>query len=441
MKKYLLSAIFAWANAGIFTMQLNAFSGNGNGNADSPYLITTAVELNEIRENPTAHYKLMNNIDLTDWITAYSPAEGWEPINGFKGSLDGNGFVISGFWIKRPETENIGLFGSLSGGTIKRTGLIIPDDKKITGLKNVGAFVGQTPYSTTAIVIEECFVIGGTIEAKTTAAGGILGYTSTTTALSIHNCYVAAEMIIGADGAGGLIGTAYRDITVENCYCTSVVKSTNNDKSAGGLVGGTNDAGKNYTVKSSIALNPDIISAKSAGRIAGWVKNVSKTTFSRNLAFDGMLVDGKVISDGVENNNNGLGKSKEELNKESTYTDLGWNFDMDNGIWTMGNGKYSLPVLKNISAKYQPTVTPEHLYIDGPTNVITEKESSLLIYPNDTEGKIIIVNKTPVSIVTIYDLTGSIIMQSEMSVLDISPFSNGVYLVKVENKIVKIIKK
>ena len=73
--------------------------------------------------------------------------------------------------------------------------------------------------------------------------------------------------------------------------------------------------------------------------------------------------------------------------------------------------------------------------------MITEKESSLLIYPNVTEGKIIIVNKTPVSIVTIYDLTGSIIMQSEMSVLDISPFSNGVYLVKVENKIVKIIKK
>jgi hypothetical protein len=120
-------------------------------------LITTAVELNEIRENPTAHYKLMNNIDLTDWITAYSPAEGWEPINGFKGSLDGNGFVISGFWIERPKTENIGLFGSLSGGTIKRTGLIIPDDKKIIRLKNVGAFVGQTPYSTTAIVIEECF--------------------------------------------------------------------------------------------------------------------------------------------------------------------------------------------------------------------------------------------------------------------------------------------
>lgn len=441
MKKYLLLAFFALANAGVFTMQVNAFSGNGSGDAESPYLITTAVELNEVRDNLTAHYKLMNNIDLTDWIIENSPAEGWEPINGFNGSLDGNGFVISGFWIERPETENIGLFGSLSGGTIKRIGLVIPDDKKITGLKNVGSFVGHTPYSTTGIVIEECFVTGGTIEAKTSAAGGVMGYTSTTTVVTIRNCYAANKMVIGADGAGGLVGTAYRDVTIENCYCTSIVKSTNNDKSAGGLVGGTNDAGKNYTVKNSVALNPDIISTKSAGRIVGWVKSSSKTYFSGNLAFDEMLVDGKVIIDGVENDNNGLGKSKEELNEESTYTDLGWNFDVTDGVWTMGNGKYSLPVLKNVSAEQQPTVTPEHLYIEGATNVITEKESSLLIYPSVTEGKIIIVNKAPTSIVAIYDLTGSIMLQSDMSVLDISSFPNGVYLVKIENEIAKIIKK
>ncbi|WP_291583502.1 T9SS type A sorting domain-containing protein [Bacteroides sp.] len=441
MKKYLLLAFFAWANAGVFTMQVSAFSGNGSGNAESPYLITTAVELDEVRDNLTAHYKLMNNIDLTDWITKNSPVKGWEPINGFKGSLDGNGFVISGFWIERPETENIGLFGSLSGGTIKRIGLVIPDDKKITGLKNVGTLVGHTPYSTTGIVIEECFVKGGAVEAKNSAAGGIMGYTSTTSVVTIRNCYVANKMIIGADGAGGLIGTAYRDVTMENCYCTSTVKSTNNDKSAGGLVGGTNDTGKSYTVKNSVALNPDIISAKSAGRIIGWVKNSSKTSFSGNLAFDEMLVDGKVITDGMENNNDGLGKSKKELNEESTYMDLGWNFDVTDGVWTMGNGKYSLPVLKNVSVEQQPTVTPEHLYIEGTTNVITEKESSLLIYPHVTEGKIIITNKASTSMVTIYDLTGSIMLQSDMSVLDISSFTNGVYLVKIENEIVKIIKR
>lgn len=441
MKKYLLLALLAWTNAGIFTMQLNAFSGNGNGDTNSPYLITTAAELNEVRDNLTAHYKLMNDIDLTDWMKENSPAKGWEPINGFKGSLDGNGFVISGFWIERPETENIGFFGSLAGGTIQRVGLIIPDDKKITGLKNVGAFAGHTPYSTTGIVIEECFVSGGTIEAKSSAAGGILGYTSTTTVVKIRNCYAANKMVIGADGAGGLVGTAYRDISVENCYCTSIVKSTNNDKSAGGLVGGTNDAGKNYAVKNSVALNPDIISTKSVGRIVGWIKSASKITFTGNLAFDEMLVNGKAISESEESDNHGLGKSKEDLNEKSTYTDLGWNFDATDGAWAMGNGKYSLPILKNVAANQQPTVTPEHLYVEGATNVSTEKKSSLSIYPSVTEGKIFISNKTSASTVTIYDLTGSIMMQSEMSILDISSFPKGIYLVKVENEIVKIIKK
>ena len=110
MKKYLLLAFFAWANAGIFTMQVSAFSGNGSGNAESPYLITKAVELDEVRDNLTAHYRLMNNIDLTDWITQNSPVKGWEPINGFKGSLDGNGFVISGFWIELKISDFSGVY-------------------------------------------------------------------------------------------------------------------------------------------------------------------------------------------------------------------------------------------------------------------------------------------------------------------------------------------
>ena len=111
MRKRLFLMLFAWINIGIFTMNLNAFSGSGNGDEDSPYLITSATELNEIRNNLEAHYKLMNNIDLTDWITENSSIEGWEPINEFKGVLDGNGFVISGLWIERPETEKIGFFG------------------------------------------------------------------------------------------------------------------------------------------------------------------------------------------------------------------------------------------------------------------------------------------------------------------------------------------
>ena len=418
----------------------DGFSGSGNGDENSPYLITSATELNEIRNNLEAHYKLMNNIDLTDWITENSPIEGWVPINGFSGSLDGNGFIIYGVWIDRPAINNVGLFGSITGGVIKRTGIIIPDDKKIEGNNNVGGFVGHTPYTTTEISIDECFVTGGTIEAKGSAAGGILGYTSTnSTTVNIRNCYVANTTVLGADGAGGLVGTAYRSINVENCYSTGVVKSTNNDKSAGGLVGGTNDQGENYTIKNSIALNPEIFSSKSAGRIVGWIKNSAKTTLSNNYAFEEMLVDGKTLS-GEITDNNGLNKSKEEVNDVSTYLSLGWNFDED-GIWIMGNGKYTLPILKNVLAEQQPAVMPKHLEMNETVGVLTEKENKLSIYPSVTEGEIFITNKALSSIVSVYDFSGRIVMQSDKSMLNLSSLANGIYLVKVENKIIKVVKK
>ena len=418
----------------------DGFSGSGNGDENSPYLITSATELNEIRNNLEAHYKLMNNIDLTDWITENSPIEGWVPINGFSGSLDGNGFIIYGVWIDRPAINNVGLFGSITGGVIKRTGIIIPDDKKIEGNNNVGRFVGHTPYTTAEISIDECFVTGGTIEAKGSAAGGILGYTSTnSTTVNIRNCYVANTTVLGADGAGGLVGTAYRSINVENCYSTGVVKSTNNDKSAGGLVGGTNDQGENYTIKNSIALNPEIFSSKSAGRIVGWIKNSAKTTLSNNYAFEEMLVDGKTLS-GEITDNNGLNKSKEEVNDVSTYLSLGWNFDED-GIWIMGNGKYTLPILKNVLAKQQPAVMPKHLEMNETVGVLTEKENKLSIYPSVTEGEILITNKALSSIVSVYDFSGRIVMQSDKSMLNLSSLANGIYLVKVENKIIKVVKK
>ena len=418
----------------------DGFSGSGNGDENSPYLITSATELNEIRNNLEAHYKLMNNIDLTDWITENSPIEGWVPINGFSGSLDGNGFIIYGVWIDRPAINNVGLFGSITGGVIKRTGIIIPDDKKIEGNNNVGGFVGHTPYTTAEISIDECFVTGGTIEAKGSAAGGILGYTSTnSTTVNIRNCYVANTTVLGADGAGGLVGTAYRSINVENCYSTGVVKSTNNDKSAGGLVGGTNDQGENYTIKNSIALNPEIFSSKSAGRIVGWIKNSAKTTLSNNYAFEEMLVDGKTLS-GEITDNNGLNKSKEEVNDVSTYLSLGWNFDED-GIWIMGNGKYTLPILKNVLAEQQPAVMPKHLEMNETVGVLTEKENKLSIYPSVTEGEIFITNKALSSIVSVYDFSGRIVMQSDKSMLNLSSLANGIYLVKVENKIIKVVKK
>lgn len=44
------------------------FSGKGSGTTDDPYLITTANELNQTRNNLEACYKLMRDIDLTEGL-------------------------------------------------------------------------------------------------------------------------------------------------------------------------------------------------------------------------------------------------------------------------------------------------------------------------------------------------------------------------------------
>lgn len=61
----------------------------GSGTADDPYLIASESDLNQIRYNLDAHYKLTSSIQLS---------EGWEPIGTleepFRGSIDGDGHNI-----------------------------------------------------------------------------------------------------------------------------------------------------------------------------------------------------------------------------------------------------------------------------------------------------------------------------------------------------------
>ena len=119
----------------------------GYGTEKNPYLIATAEQLDAVRKDLDAHYKLIADIDLSKWGN-------WVPIGGtpafgagtnkynkaqygagaFKGSFDGNGHVISGMTIKVKEVTPFmqeksndrfyGLFGIIGGATIKNLGLV-----------------------------------------------------------------------------------------------------------------------------------------------------------------------------------------------------------------------------------------------------------------------------------------------------------------------------
>ena len=83
----------------------------GSGTFEDPYLIQTAEQLNAVRKGPSNHYKLIADIDLSDWgnwvpiggTASYGFLPGWDKADKgahtFNGSFDGNGHVVSGMQI------------------------------------------------------------------------------------------------------------------------------------------------------------------------------------------------------------------------------------------------------------------------------------------------------------------------------------------------------
>ncbi|MBQ9641334.1 MAG: hypothetical protein IJV06_07220 [Bacteroidaceae bacterium] len=135
----------------------------GSGTADDPYQVRTAFDLFDVRANLTAHYKLMNDIDLTEWIAEESPSQGWSPIGTvatpFEGNFDGNKKSIKGLYINKPTVDNVGLFGVLNNATIHHLCLISPI---IKGASFVGPIAGFTLTVGTGISsINNNSVIGG----------------------------------------------------------------------------------------------------------------------------------------------------------------------------------------------------------------------------------------------------------------------------------------
>ena len=74
-------------------------------------------ELNAIKNNLSGSYILVNSLNRTTpgWNELVNPdftdGNGWEPIRGFTGTFDGQGFEISDLFIYRPDEDDVGLFG------------------------------------------------------------------------------------------------------------------------------------------------------------------------------------------------------------------------------------------------------------------------------------------------------------------------------------------
>ena len=205
-----------------------------------------------------------DNTINTEWTTG----NGWLPIFGFNRVFEGNGFTISGLYIRG--SNGLGLFSDLAlSGVIKNVGLL---DVSIRGDFDVGGLVGKNQgsiinsYATTATVVGNASV------------GGLVGRNQG----SIINSYATTATIVGSKRIGGLVGAnqfgsiissfAYADVIgfenigglvgwnkgdIINTYAAGTVSSTQTVVSAGGLVGqSTSDSEirNSYTVSQVMPL-------------------------------------------------------------------------------------------------------------------------------------------------------------------------------------------
>ena len=260
------------------------FSGSGSGTADDPYRIYNAAQLNQVRNflNDTAVvFSLETDIDMTDWIADNNPVQGWSPIGSgedtFCGTFNGNGHTISNLWIKRADTNNIGLFGRT--GTSCEIHDLTLADAYIEGYDNVGGFVGYSynggegSYRKPIYgVIANCKFLNGVIKGRN-SVGGIIGFFLTDhdfyNSTNISNCSFQNGDINGNDYVGGIVGYIDTEMETEIDGCCFQNGNINGYNEIGGIAGYVKQSNQDINFVRCYSTNCTIIGNNKLGGILG----------------------------------------------------------------------------------------------------------------------------------------------------------------------------
>jgi hypothetical protein len=236
-----------------------SFAG-GDGSLADPWQVSSAEQLNELRNFPDDHFVLTADIDLG--TAPWNAGAGWLPIGGdgneFRGSLDGNGYTITGLTIDRPTMQFVGLFGQAWFAAITDVRL---EDVNVTGGDFTGALAGMAGSTE----ISGAFVSGNITSAQGERdyVGGLVGYAGYDTLINNSDTDVA---VVGVDHAGGLIG-AVSDAVVNDSYATGSVEGA---YAVGGLVGGIESGVQINDSHAHVAVSGEVRVGGLVGSVYGY---------------------------------------------------------------------------------------------------------------------------------------------------------------------------
>ena len=240
----------------------------GSGTQEDPYQIFTAADLQGATK--AGYYKLMNDIDLTSWISANSSGKGW-PAIGHNSSgatyIDGDGHKVTGLWINTTDSYN-GLFSYFSNGYIKNLTVEVASGKKVKGGDYTGILIGRMSGGQ----IINCSIKGDV--PGTTHVGGLAGELSNVTLTSDKYTGSISSSTSNAY-IGGLAGY-HSGSTVTRCSATATISSTGSTSRVGGLFG--------YSTGGTLTKNYTDVTLNATGSYIGGLVGESVSTISQCFA-------------------------------------------------------------------------------------------------------------------------------------------------------------
>ncbi|MFP9193637.1 CARDB domain-containing protein [Natrialbaceae archaeon A-CW1-1] len=263
----------------------------GDGTDADPYRITTGTELAYVDFEPSAHFDLAEDIDLSGFERFVRIGSLREP---FSGTFDGHNHEVTGLHLEESvdQFEGIGLFGNVMWGTIRNLHLV---DVHVTGDDFVGALVGmaESPTEISRVTVSGTVVgednVGGIIGGTTTGedgedvviseaasnanvqgerkVGGIMGQSSGD---RITNSYASGVVsgrgdvagVLGLNVFGGIVSTSYASATLEGDG--GGVVANNSDGSVTDSYWDVDTTGVGTSDGGSTALNTDEMTGEDA---------------------------------------------------------------------------------------------------------------------------------------------------------------------------------
>ncbi len=310
------------------------------------YSIKSWQDLQAIRYDLLGDYKIYNNLEFPYPGVDGFPSEGFIPVgdsleNSFKGSLDGQGYIITNFYINRNSqtTRYIGLFGVIERRAdilpvVKNLGIEISTRSNkggVTGGLYAGGLAGWNEGK-----IINCYVTGGVASigdiSDPGGAGGLVGFNN---GGEIERCYSSDGRIESIVTAGGLVAENTDEGEISESWASHYVVLTGESGYGNQSVAAGGFAGKN-TEESTIVncyTTGDVTGNESLGGFVGYHTNASTI---RTCYAAGNVIESD--ADGSDNIGGFIGEIDGNEERRS-ITDCYWNQGANPGYDGVGEGE------------------------------------------------------------------------------------------------------